>query len=159
MKKNITLIKDLQKLLLKNDILVSDVEMVSGNYDESGNLIEGEIPIITTGLCEIGSYFDVCYFTIIIYSDSFNNYLFEELKNYKNIHIYGLKNFQEDYFPKVGFTFNKLTEQIKEEKYFQIQFNFEHLSHQEIFEQYLKVSESFKKLGIEVFNQVNSKPE
>lgn len=130
--------------------------MTSGNYDESGGLIEEEIPTITTDLCEIGSYGDVCYFTIILPSHSLDKDLFKKVKNYKNLHIYGLESYKEDYFPREGISFDNLRKELSKEKYAQIQFNFEELEADRLLQEYFEVKELFS--GIKVFNQLKSKP-
>lgn len=157
MNKNLKIIKDL-KYLLEKEHQVSDVEMTAGNYDESGNLIEGEIPTITTNFCEIGSYSDICYFTFILYSDSFDENLFKGIKNYNNCHIYGLKNFLVDYYPKAGISFAELKRKIGEEEYFQVQFNFRFSSTGRSLDDYLTISELIEKSGAKVYNQLNGNP-
>lgn len=153
---NIELISKIRRLLIENHHEVSEIEMTSGNFDESGNLIEGEIPTITTELCEIGSYDNTCYFTIILLSNSFNEKLFEDIKRYEGLHIYGLENFKKDCFPKEGITFEELKSDLSKEKYAQIQFNFTGLNIDRLLRKYIETKGIFT--GIDVFNQLEGSP-
>jgi hypothetical protein len=89
-------IEQLRKLFLGKGEIVGKIEETFGNYNKNGKLIECGVPTTTTEFCEIGNYDDIIYFTFVIYSDSFNKNLFENLKNFSNFQIYGFKNFKEN---------------------------------------------------------------
>ncbi|MDD4111167.1 MAG: hypothetical protein PHS54_06470, partial [Clostridia bacterium] len=85
-------IEDLNKfweLLVKSKKSVSELEYTKNNYDNFGNLIKEDLPIITTDFCEIGLYNNEIYFVFIVESKTFNIELFNELKNKSNVKIYG----------------------------------------------------------------------
>lgn len=159
MKTGVDIIIQLRDLLIEGNYKVSEIEMTSGNYDENKELIRKQIPTLTTDLCEIGVYDETCYFTVILYSNSFSRNVFNAVKIQKGIHIYGFKNFIEDYYPKKHFSYAKLERQIKKEQYFQIQFNFntKSLTIKKILEEYKKTKKLFEDNKMQVVNQLNHK--
>lgn len=149
------ILKSLKKLLQAHNHPVSEVEITSGNYDR-GKLINEGVPTVTTNLCEIGIYNNTYYFTVVLYSDYFSKELFDEVKGLEGIHIYGFKNFLEDYYPSANFSFLKLESQIKDEVYFQIEFNFsfQEINAEEIFAKYSELKKVFQKYNSAVVNQL-----
>jgi len=149
-------ISNIKSLLKEAGQYVSEVEMISGNYDDDGSLISTKIPSITTDFCEIGTYDEICYFTIILKSDLFSKDLLDSLSAYKNIQIYGLNNFLENYYPKDNFIYKKFEEKIRSEEYTQVQFNFDSkkLTPEKIVQEYTKIKSLFEKLKIAVENQL-----
>lgn len=140
-------LEKLKSLLERYNQAVTDIEMTQGNYDTSGKLITEGVPTITTEFCEIGRYQNqITYFTFILYPDSFSKALFQKLKGYKNMHIYGFKNFLEDLYPKKDFSYEEFEKDIRKDKYVQIQFNFDtkHISPQDIFDKYLILIDIFQ---------------
>ncbi|MFC1609290.1 hypothetical protein ACFL2R_03795 [Patescibacteria group bacterium] len=82
-----------RELLIRDGKDVSDIEYTSGNYDNMGNLIEGELPTVTTDFCEVGVYENgYVYFVFVVESGSFDAELFEGLKGESNISIYGFED-------------------------------------------------------------------
>ncbi len=156
MNKNLELIKSLRNLLERNSHQVSEVEMTSGNYDEHGCLMKGEIPTITTGFCEVGAYGEVCYFTIILKSSIFTRKLFDSIAKYPGVQIYGLREFQTNYYPKDNFVYNDFEKQINSEEFMQIQFNFDiiNLSPEMIYKKHSEIVSMFKSTGIEAEDQL-----
>lgn len=147
----------LRRKLRREGLLVTEIEMTSGNYDDDGNFIKEQVPTLTTDFCEIGVISGkTCYFTVILYSDLCPKSLFDSIKDYKEIHIYGFKSFLEDYYPKKGFSFSKLVEEIKSEPYFQIQFNFniQRSDFETIFQEYMKLKEIFAGSRVKIVNQM-----
>lgn len=148
------LIRNIRKTLINKNEPVSEIEMTSGNYDDDGKLINRPIPTITTNLCEIGSYDNVCYFTVILFSGIFSEKLLEALNVYRNIRIYGFKNFSEDLYPIKSFSYKKFEVVITQDKYLQVQFNYDasaEVAH--IIQQYFEINKLFEKMGISVINQ------
>lgn len=148
------LIENLRSLFLKQSQAVSEIEMTLGNYDDDGNEIEGSIPTIITKLCEIDAYDNTCYFTIILKSELLTKAIFEDLMNFNNVHIYGLTNFKEDYYPKQDFDYSVFESQIKLEEYVQVQFNFNKLDAEHVFDEYQKIDNLFKRHHLRVVNQL-----
>lgn len=152
---NIKLITQVRQLLIKSNQQVSELEMTSGNYDNYGNLISAEIPTVTTDLCEIGSYADVCYFVIILKSELFTRELFDLISAYPTAKIYGFKNFLENYYPKEDFSAEELMKKVKSEDLAQIQFDFSTVEStpESLLGVYLRIKLLFEKLNINVENQ------
>lgn len=152
-------LNSLRILLKKYNQPVTELEMTSGNYDDQGKIIGEKIPTLTTDFCEIGVYNNNLYFTVILYSNSFSNKSFSKIKSLDKIHIYGFKNFDEDYYPIKNFSFNNLVNQIKNEIYFQIQFNFEmyNLTPRNIFKRYLEIKKILEKSEAKIVNQMVQK--
>lgn len=150
------LIRNLRSLFVNSHYEVSDIEPTYNNYDDSGSKIQYPIPTITTDLCEIGVYDNICYFTIILKSKSLTKNIFDGLASFNNVHIYGLKNFQEDYYPKEGFSYDSFNKQILLEDYSQIQFNFDIriLSPTAISEKYEEIRGLFSEANVKVVNQL-----
>ena len=153
---NNSLIKELRKILADNNIAVSDIEMTSGNYDDNKTLIKNDIPTITTDLCEIGLYDNICYFTVIAESSFVTDNLLSEIIKYPGLYIYGFKKFQENYYPTDNFSISLLKKQVALEKYVQIQFNFDinKLKPEEIYIKYNEVKSIFESRHIKVINQL-----
>lgn len=150
-------IKTLKKLLEKKNQKVADIEMTSGNYDEEGILITEKIPTITTEFCEIGRYkHKITYFVFILNSSQFTKNLFNMISKYKNMKIYGFKNFLVNFYPKKGFLYSEFEEEIKEEKYIQIQFssNRKQSKPEYILKKYLELKEIFISTYSEVIDQI-----
>lgn len=149
-------VQELRDAITADNTAVSEIEMTNGNYDEKGNLIDYKIPTITTDLCEIGSYDSICYFTIIIRSELFTKELFNELTKYPNVHIYGYKNFIEDYYPKEKFSHDEFEAQIHLEEYFQVQFNFDIsvMNIADVSQNYHEIANLFTEMNIKMVNQL-----
>lgn len=148
---NTAKILELRKLFLEKGETVGEVEDTSGNYDNRGNLIEDEIPTITTEFCEIGVYNETIYFTFVIHSDSYNIKLTELLKQISNFKIYCLKNFLEN----IDIKSENFEEKIKKEKYFQI--NFEYPVYEDsnyLFDRYSEIKKSILDSNIKIVNQL-----
>lgn len=149
------ILNSLRKLLQSHSQPVSEIEVTFGNYDQ-GKVIPEGVPTITTDVCEIGIYNNTYYFTVVLRSELFSKHLFDDVKNLESIHIYGFKNFLEDYYPSDNFSFQKLENQIKSEIYFQIEFIFSvnKIIVKEMFKRYLELQEVFKKYELAVVNQL-----
>lgn len=152
----LVLITDLRKKLSVNNQKVSEIEMISGNYGDKGDLVSGKIPTITTEFCEIGAYNNICYFTIILNSKSFSKELFSSISNYPNIQLYGLKSFKENYYPKEDFSYNELVKQIFTERFMQIQYNFDisKTKPADVLKSYLEIKSVFERSKTSVINQL-----
>lgn len=149
-------LNNLRTLLQRNNLPVGDIELTSGNYDDKGRLIKEEIPTITTALCEIGIFYNkICYLTLVLSSDSFSKKLFQAVKDIEGAHIYGFKNFLEDYFPS-NLSFEEIDSKIKNENLFQIQVNFdiEKANPEDIFINYRELKSLFNKIDANVVNQL-----
>ncbi len=142
-------IDEIRKLFLEKEEVVGDIEKTFGNYDRNGNLIEYSIPTITTEFCEIGVYSEIVYFTFVIYSDSYNKKLFDNLKDLSNFKVYGFKSFLEN------FNLYEIEDKIKKEKYFQINFDYSSIDNVEyLYEQYSKIKNLILDSGVKVVNQL-----
>lgn len=143
-------------LVIKNNGLAGDLEMTPGNYDDSGNLIKAEIPTITTDLCEVGVYGNVLYFVFIIFSNTYSRKLFDLIKDFSNIQIYGFRNFKTTLYPSIGFNYHNFEKKIKEDKYLQIQFNydFDLIQPQKLYKEYKKIADTFTTAEIKIVNQI-----
>lgn len=149
----------LKKLLERSGQPVTDIELTSGNYDTSGVLIEGQVPTLTTNFCEIGAYDNVCYFTIILVPESFSKDLLEQIKGYKDMHIYGFENFLEDFYPKDNFSYDNFAKDINKDNYVQVQFNFDRTGStaQKLMKQHQTLKAIFNKNKAIVINQMKHK--
>ncbi len=149
--------------MIKDNQIVGDIEFTTGNYGEDGNLIKKSIPTITTDFCEVGVYNDIIYLTFIIYSISCNKKLFDFIKNYSHIKIYGFKDFHTILYPCSDFNYQGFVEKIKHDKYLQIQFNYKYseLVEDKLYIEYLKLRNVFINSKVNVVNQlaVNLKEE
>lgn len=149
-----TYLKDFAVLLSKNNEKVGNLKMTSGNYDDRGNLINRLIPTITTDFCEIGIH-NIIYLVFIIYSDTHSKELFNLIKDFSNIKIYGFKNFLEVLYPIPDFNYKNFEKKIKEDKYLQIQFSFNiNITQEKLFKEYIKLKEIFIKSNVIVVNQL-----
>ena len=111
-------LEQLKTLLERYNQAVTSIEMTQGNYDTAGKLISESIPTITTEFCEIGRYQNkITYFTFVLYPDSLSRTLFQKLKGYKNMHIYGFKSFLADLYPKKDFSYEEFEKDIRKDKY------------------------------------------
>ncbi|MFC1645344.1 hypothetical protein ACFL08_04945 [Patescibacteria group bacterium] len=150
--------KDLGKfreLLIRDGKAVSEIERTSGNYDNDGNLIEGELPTVTTDFCEVGLYDDDgAYFVFVVESKTFDLGLLEELKKESDISIYGFVDFNENLYPVSDFNEDKFFKQVKKDKYLQIQFDFEEPETEELYGEYCRIVELLKNSNVKVVNQI-----
>ena len=148
-------IEELRKLFLENSEVVGEVEETFGNYNKKGELIKIGVPTITTEFCEIGSYDDIVYFTFVIYSDSFDKKIFDNLKNFSNFQIYGFKNFLENLYPEENFNLEEFENIIRKEKYFQINFDYSvDDSNEDLYNNYIKIKNKILESRIKVVNQL-----
>ncbi len=147
-------LKQLQKLLIKNKKSCSEIEHTNNNYDSDKNLILESLPTITTNLGEIGLHKDEIYIVIIIESKQFNKSLFNHLKNYKNMKMYGFIDFNKILYPIKSFQFKLFEKEIQTDKYLQIQFDYKNINIFELFEEYINLENIFKVNKIEVVNQL-----
>ena len=145
-----------RELLIKNKISVSKLEYTKNNHDNDGNLIVGDIPTITTDLCEIGLYNNEIYFVFIIGSKTFNLELFDEIKNMPNMRMYGSVDFNKDLYPVNNFNLDKFIKQIKKDKYLQIQFDHESVSALDLFKKYSDLANIFEESKVIVVNQLET---
>lgn len=152
---NSKILNSLRKLLQSHNQPVSEIKITFGNYDK-GEIIEKGVPTITTDLCEIGIYNNTYYFIVVLYSELFSKKRFDEVKDLDGIHIYGFKNFLEDYYSSNNFSFQILENQIKSEVYFQIEFSFssKEIGAKEMLTKYLELQEVFKNYNLAVVNQL-----
>lgn len=151
---NIENLNQFRKILIENNKPVSGLEYTKNNYDKTGNLINEELPTITTDFCEIGLYDGEIYLVFIIESKTFNLELFSEVKNKSNVKIYGFVDFNKTLYPVPDFNYEKLIGQIQEDKYLQIQFDFKNISTFDLFTEYLKMVNVFDKSKVVVVNQL-----
>lgn len=135
---------------------VGEIEFTENNYDNSGDLIDGKIPTITTEHCEIGKYENNCYFVFVIYAESFNKDFFEAIKEYDNIQIYDFINFNKTLYPNKNFDYNNFEKNIKQKKYLQIQFNFNDSSVNRLIINYKKIVKRFHENCIKIVNQLKN---
>jgi len=144
-----------REILLINE-KVSQIEMTSGNYDDKGKLIKGDIPTITTEFCEVGIYEKVIYFVFIIYSDTYNREVFDSLKDFSNIQFYGFKDFKINLYPKLDFDYKNFEKEVKKDKYLQIQFNydFNKILPELLYKEYLKIKDLLIKNKVRIVNQM-----
>jgi len=135
---------------------VSEIEMTSGNYDDDGKLIKGDIPTITTEFCEIGIYKKTVYFVFIIHSDTYSKKVFDSLKGFSNVQFYGFKNFKDNLYPKSDFYYKEFEKGIEKDKYFQIQFNydFNKILPELLHKEYLKIKDILIKNKAGIINQI-----
>jgi hypothetical protein len=140
------------KLLIRNKIIVSEIEYTKNNYD-NGRLIKNDIPTITTEFCEIGIIRNKFYFVFIIESKNFNLKLFEKLQNKQNINIYGFLDFNRNLFPINNFNLKYFLKEIQKDKYLQFQFDYKNIKTDKLFEEYINLTKLFKKF-VKVINQL-----
>lgn len=143
-----------RKILIENNKSVSELEYTKNNYDNAGNLIEEELPTITTDFCEIGLYNSEIYLVFILESKTFNLELFGEIKNKSNVKMYGFVDFNKILYPIANFDYNNFIKLIKYDKYLQIQFNFKNISTFDLFTEYINIVNVFDKSKVVVVNQL-----
>lgn len=143
-----------RKILIDNNKSVSEIEYTKNNFNHRGELIEEDLPTITTDFCEIGLCNDEIYLVFIIESKTFNLDFFSEIKNKANVFIYGLKNFNKTLFPIENFDYNKFIEIIKQDKYLQIQFDYKNIALSDLYSEYVKIVEILDKNNAMVVNQL-----
>lgn len=150
-------LRKFKELLSGNNNPVGDIEMTAGNFDDFGNLIKTDIPTVTTDLCEIGIYDNTLYFVTIIYSSSFNESIFNILKDFPNIKIYGFKNFNKTLYPTTNFIYKSIEQEILNDKFLQIQFNYAYdsVDPQDLLKEYQKVKGLLINSGLHIVNQLN----
>ncbi len=154
--KELEFITALRNLFLEQREKVSDIEMTSGNYDDGGKLIEGLIPTITTEFCEIGSYDNGVYMVCIVHSEDFSRDLFESIKDFSNVLIYGFNEFNTTLYPAPDFAYELFEKKSRQDKYLQIQFDFETLLPGIFAREYFKIKEVFSKKSQDVVNQLTT---
>ncbi len=146
-----------RKILLENNKSVSELEYTKNNYDNAGNLINEELPTITTDFCEIGLYKGEIYLVFILESKTFNSELFSEIRNKSNVKMYGFVDFNKILFPVTNFDYNSFIELIKKDKYLQIQFDFKNITTFDLFTEYTKLVNVFDKCKVVVVNQLKNR--
>lgn len=127
-------------------------EFTVGNYDDNGIAILNKIPTLTTEFCEIGFYNKIIYFVLIAKSDSLKNDFYLSIKEFKNLQIYGFKDF------KINYELNENLEvNIKKEKYFQVQFSFntDVTTVSNLIQNYDKILVKIRDNDISIINQIN----
>jgi len=143
-----------RELLIKSKKSVSELEYTKDNYDHSGNLINKNLPTITTDFCEIGLYDDEIYFVFVVESKTFNIELFNELKNKSNVKMYGFVDFNNTLFPVENFNLDIFMKEIQKDKYLQIQFDFKEIETFDLFKKYSNLVNVFEKNKVVVVNQL-----
>lgn len=143
-----------RKILIRNNKPVSGIEYTKNNYDENGNLINEELPTLTTDFCEIGLYGNEIYLVFIIESKTFNLELFREIKNKSNVKMYGFVDFNKTLYPVSDFDYDKFVESIQKDKYLQIQFDFKDVTTFDLFTEYINIVNVFGKSKVVVINQL-----
>lgn len=151
---NIKNLNQFRELLIENKKSVSEVEYTKNNYDSGGNLIERDLPTITTDFCEIGLYNGEIYFVFIIDSETFNSELFGAIKNMPNARMYGFADFNKILYPANNFDFDNFIKQIQKDKYLQIQFDFKDINTFGLFKEYSDLVNIFEKSKAAVVNQL-----
>jgi len=153
-------LQELRILLIRNGGLVGNIEMTSGNYDDSGNLINGDIPTITTDLCEIGIYGDVLYFVVIALSSTFTENAFDSLRTLPNIRIYGFKEPNKTLYPAPAFIYGDFKKKTLDDEYLQMQFNYGYgiIDPQGLLNEYHKIKDLLANSGMKVVNQLDGTP-
>ena len=151
---NIKNLNKFRELLVKSKKSVSELEYTKNNYDNFGNLIKEELPIVTTDFCEIGLHNDEIYFVFVVESKTFNIELFNELKNKSNVKIYGFVDFNKTLFPIKDFNLDIFMKRIQKDKYLQIQFDFKEIEAFDLFKEYSNVVNVFEKNKVVVVNQL-----
>lgn len=146
----------LRDIFLENSTRVSELEMISGNYDDKGDLIKEDIPTLITEFCEIGIYKNSVYFVFIVFSNTYNKNLFDLLKKFPNIQFYGFKDFKNNLYPKANFDYEQLEKELRKDKHFQIQFNYyiNKTTLNDLYQGYIKIRDIFKENKIKVVNQL-----
>jgi len=150
-------LRQFRLLLIEDHGSVGDIELTSGNYDNFGNLIKTDIPTITTDLCEVGTFNDVLYFVVIIFSDTFKRVDFNLLKSFPNIKIYGFKEFNKTLYPTSGFVYENFERQLLNDKYLQVQFDYKYdvINPEDLFKEYQKIKHFFMGSELRIVNQLN----
>jgi len=149
-------LKKFREKFVENNKIVSKIEYAKNNYDNNGNLINEDLPIITTDFCEVGLYGDEFYFVFVIESKTFNSELFDQIKNKSNVKIYGFIDFNKTLFPIKNFKFDNLMEEIQKDKYLQIQFDFKNSEIDYLYKEYCDLVNCFIKNKIVVVNQLEN---
>jgi len=152
-------LQQFRMLLIKDNCSVGDIELTPGNYDNFGNLIEIDIPTVTTDLCEIGIFDNSLYFVVIVSSDTFKRFDFDLLKTFSNIKIYGLKEFNRTLYPISNFIYENFERQILNDKYLQIQFDYQYsvINPEDLFKEYKKMKHLFANSELRVVDQLKDK--
>lgn len=143
-----------RKILIENKKSVSELEYTKNNHDNDGNLINEELPTITTDFCEVGLYNEEIYLVFILESKTFNLELFSEIKNKTNVKMYGFADFNKTLYPISDFDYNKFIESVQKDTYLQIQFDFKNISTFDLFTEYTKIINVFDKCKVAVVNQL-----
>lgn len=143
-----------RKILVKYGKPVSIIEYTGGNYDKNGKLIKKNLPTITTDYCEIGLCKNEIYFVFILKSKSFKKVLFDDMKDKRNMFIYGFDDFKTILYPRNNFNYKKFVDTINKDKYVQIQFDFKDMNEKVLFDIYLTLVGIFNKNKIKVVNQM-----
>lgn len=146
-------IKELRHSLAKNHHLISELEYTTDNYDDEGKKINEDLPTITTEYCEIGLHRNKVYFVFIIKSKTFNETLFNLIKNKPNLQIYGFADFKTNLYPNANFDYANFLNKIKKDDYVQIQFNFKKIDIKDLYKEYAIYINIFKKNEVVVIDQ------
>lgn len=149
-------LKNVKEILVENNILSSDLEMTSGNCKDSGEEIREQIPTITTSLCEIGIFDDALYLVVILHSNMLTRKTFDTLESFKNIQLYGFKDFKKTLYPIPDFDYTMFEKELLKDKYTQVQFTFpfHELTPKSLFEEYVKIQRVFLEQNLNVVNQI-----
>ena len=147
-------ITQFKEILINNNQSVSELEYTKNNYDKFGNLINEELPTITTDYCEIGLYNDEIYLVFILESKIFNLELFNKIKNKLNVKIYGFVDFNKTLYPIINFDYNEFIKIINKDKYVQIRFDFKDIFINDLFIEYTKIVKLFNESEVMVVNQL-----
>lgn len=151
---NIETLNQLREMLIKNSIPVSDPEYTENNYDDTGNLIEGSIPTITTEFCEVGVQDDGVYLVFIIESGSFDRNMFERIKRFPNVQMYGFVDFKKTLYPADDFDYDDFIVSVKQDRFLQIQFDYRNITAIGLFSEYRQLERVFSENGFGVMNQL-----
>jgi hypothetical protein len=89
-------------------------------------------------------------------SELFTPELFAKIRDYDCVHLYGLKKFEEDYYPTKDIYYEKLMAKIISEDYLQIQFNYNNkeLLPKDIRDKYFEIIALFESVSIKPINQL-----
>lgn len=150
-------LEEFKHLIINGGGYADNLEWTSNNLDNYGNLISSKIPTITTDLCEIGIYKNNLYLVFIILTKNYNKTLFDSIKNFPNIQIYGFKNPKITLYPTLNFNYNYFKKEIEKDKYLQFQFDYNTntLTPQKLYKEYKKIKDIFIIAKVKIVNQLN----
>ena len=153
---NIKNLNQFRELLLENKKSVSKLEYTKNNYNNNGNLIEEDLPTITTDFCELGLYNGEIYLVFIVESKTFNLELFRAIKNRPSVKMYGFVDFNKTLYPTNNFNFDRFIKQIQKDKYLQIQLDHKNIDTSDLFKEYSDLVSVFEKSKVVVVNQLKA---